>query len=152
MGGTPGAVNSIQSTLPDLTVPHIAVAFAATADSILIRFDESLTNKLPIISIPNLSILDYDFTNFNHDEIWLNVEALQPRIKYEFVVAKILDCVGNINDEEKVTVILPEAAKRGEVVVNEILFNPRGDAVDFIEIYNNSAKYIIDSRFFGLLS
>ena len=142
LGGTPGAVNSIQSSLPDLTIPHIAEAFATTADSIVIRFNESLTNQLPTISTPTLSILDYDFTNFYRDEIWLNVEALQSRLKYEFNVAKILDCVGNINDEEKVTVILPEAAKQGEVVVSEILFNPRNTGVDFIEIYNNSAKYI----------
>ncbi len=142
LGGTPGAVNSNQATLQDLTVPHIVEAFAVTADSILIRFDESLTNQLPTISITTLSILDYDFTNYNRDEIWLMVESLEARLKYEFTVSRILDCVGNINDEERVGVFLPEPTKPGEVIVSEILFNPRGDAVDFVEIYNNSAKYI----------
>lgn len=142
LGGTPGGVNSNQATIPDLTEPHIAEAFALNADSVLIRFDESLTNQLPTISIPTLSILDYNFTNYNRDEIWLIVESLAPRLKYEFTVSKILDCVGNINDEEKVSVFLPEPTKPGEVIISEILFNPRGDAVDFVEIYNNSAKYI----------
>jgi hypothetical protein len=142
LGGTPGAVNSVKSSLPDLSSPHITEAFAPTSDIIVMRFNESLTNQLPTISISTLSIHDYNFTNFSRNELWLNVEALQPRIKYEFNVAKILDCVGNINDEEKVTVILPEVAKQGEVVVSEILFNPRNEGVDFIELYNNSAKYI----------
>ena len=142
LGGTPGAVNSIQSAVPDLNVPHISEAFAITTDSIIIEFDEPLSAKLPVISISTLQVNDYYFSKVSQNEITLYVESMQPRVKYEILMTKIKDCVGNINNEEKVSLFLPEIPELGDVLLSEILFNPRNTGVDFIEIYNNSAKYI----------
>jgi hypothetical protein len=142
LGGTPGSINSMQSNLPDMTVPNITEAFAITADSILIRFDEGLTNFLPEIAISNLLVIDYFYTNYSQDELLINVASMQPRIRYEISVARIIDCAGNINDEEMASIFLPEIAGDDDIILSEILFNPRNEGVDFIEIYNNSAKYI----------
>ena len=142
LGGTPGLVNSIQSTLPDMTVPYIKEAFAITSDTVLITFDESLSNLLPGISISNLAVLDYSFSNYSRDALLINVEPMQPRLRYEISATKIIDCAGNINDEDKASVFLPEIAGDGDIILSEILFNPRNEGVDFIEIYNNSAKYL----------
>ena len=108
----------------------------------MIRFDESLTNQLPVISNSTLSVFSINFTNYHRDEILLYVEQLQTRTQYEFTFDKIYDCAGNISDGEEVQVILPEPAEFGDILLSEILFNPRTNGVDFIEVYNNSAKYI----------
>jgi lamin tail-like protein len=141
-GGTPGEVNSIQTTIPDLTVPHIIEGYATEVDTILLKFDESLTDQLPMVEIANLSILSLYFSDYSKDELLIIVEPLQPRTKYELSASKLIDCAGNINDLDKVSIFLPEIADKGDVVLSEILFNPRNDGVDFIEVYNNSAKNI----------
>jgi hypothetical protein len=39
-------------------------------------------------------------------------------------------------------VVLPEVAEVGDLLINEILFNPPTFGVDFVEIYNHSDKFI----------
>jgi hypothetical protein len=59
-------------------------------------------------------------------------------------ISDVYDCPGNkIQDAfSKTEFELPEKAVRGDVLINEILFNPRSTGVDFVEIYNHSQKTI----------
>src|SRR5690606_28482414 len=38
--------------------------------------------------------------------------------------------------------VLPQRAEPGDIVVNEMLFNPTTTGVDFVEVFNRSAKAI----------
>lgn len=53
--------------------------------------------------------------------------------------------IGNAN---KVRVGLPEDAAAGEFIINEILFNPRSNAFDYLEFYNNSNKIFDASKLY----
>ena len=55
-----------------------------------------------------------------------------------------------ILDEVVVTAVEKPAAPilPGEVVINEVLFNPKDDGSDYVEIYNNSANEIAISRLY----
>ncbi|HLK98087.1 MAG TPA: lamin tail domain-containing protein, partial [Hymenobacter sp.] len=58
-------------------------------------------------------------------------------------VQRATDCVGNTaGPVTSAAVGLPSAVASGDVVINEILFNPRSNAVDFVELLNRSAKYL----------
>lgn len=63
---------------------------------------------------------------------------------YTITVSALLkDCPGNlITGDLTVSVALAEAATAGNILLNEILFNPVTDGFDFVEIYNASAKTI----------
>ena len=141
-GGTPGAANSRAQNLADLVIPTIAQARALSPDSVLITYDEQLSPQLPLFSIRSGTINSAAFRGVNRQEVLLLVDPLQPRVVYEITAANTTDCAGNLNPAETVTLTLPEEAAPGEVVVSEVLFNPREAGVDFIEVYNNSPKYI----------
>ncbi|WP_069659290.1 hypothetical protein [Arcticibacter eurypsychrophilus] len=48
----------------------------------------------------------------------------------------------NIPDTGGGTVPIAAIIGKNEILINELLFNPRGDGVDFLEIYNNSDRPI----------
>ena len=153
-GGTPGITNSISSSNPDNTPPQaIRVAVIAT-DTIQLYFDEPLDST----TILNLSIYSIDngigspsqiipiAPDFKSVRMVLS-SALQVGIIYTITVNNaITDCAGNaIGLDNTARFALPEPALPNDIVINEILFDPKTDGVDFVEIYNRSGK-VIDLR------
>jgi Lamin Tail Domain/Bacterial Ig-like domain len=148
-GGTPGNRNSIFANKPDLTGPKLLSVTAITPVQVLIKFDEkpekAATNLNFFSLVPTIDILNASFTNNSLREIQLNLSAdLQTRQLYSLKVNNLSDCNGNIIQEEfsKLDFALPEQADSLEIIINELLFNPRPNGVDFVEVYNNSPKYI----------
>jgi hypothetical protein len=94
----------------------------------------------PIISIDQLSFMDASLKNLS---AVLN-EQLQSGTVYTLVAQNIRDCNGNLIQENfnSVEFGLPESANPLDILVNEILFNPRPTGVDFVEVYNKSSKFI----------
>ena len=69
-------------------------------------------------------------------------DDLESRRLYTVQVKSILDCSMNASAESSLTFGLAEKADSLDVVVNEILFNPRSGGVDFVEINNTSDKFL----------
>jgi hypothetical protein len=147
-GGSPGRMNSIKGNNPDEMPP--AVLRTYTKDStIVIVFDESIDS----LSACNTS--NYQFDNniqpkqaspvgplFNHVE--LNFEnTLQTSIVYNLTIKNVADCAGNlVGIRQVVRAGLPVITVTSDIAINEILFNPKQDGFDFIELYNKSNKII----------
>ncbi len=83
------------------------------------------------------------FTNrsLRQFQITLN-EKFTRETNYTFSIAGIADCTGNEMVPATLQFALPEEASPGDIVINEVLFNPRPNGVDFVEIFNRSGKYI----------
>jgi hypothetical protein len=147
-GGTPGAVNSVNTNKPDLTGPRLLTATVVTDSELLLTFDEKLEKPITIQSFsiaPAVAIASAQIVSPSLRQVKLTVATnLQPKQLYTLTIAGLRDCAGNEIQEAHNQKIfaLPEAAESGDVLLNEILFNPRPGGVDFVELVNVSDKYI----------
>ncbi len=150
-GGSPGTVNSILSSNPDFSAPVLSKA-VILADSILeVSFNETY-DRLLAYSV-DFYRLDHSFPLSNR------VELIEPHFKslklyfnksFETNVLYTLtlkegfsDCAGNqILEDDYIMFGFPVDSDSLSLVINEILFNPRPNGVDFIEVFNRSSKII----------
>ncbi len=147
-GGTPGAVNSVNTNKPDLTGPRLLAVAVVTDSKLLLTFDEKLEKPIAIQSFaiaPAVAITSAQNVSPSLRQVKLSLATnLQPKQLYTLSVIGLRDCAGNEIQEthKQKTFALPEAAEPGDVLLNEILFNPRPGGVDFVELVNVSNKYI----------
>lgn len=146
-GGTPGTSNSVKASKPDLTGPRLLSVVPVKSNQLLLTFDEKLAQS-PAATFtlsPEQTITHSGFRDRSLREIILDLGAdLVNRQLYSVRVSNLYDCAGNSIQENhnSQNFALPEAADSLDVVINEILFNPRSGGVDFVEIFNISPKYI----------
>ncbi|WKZ59541.1 MAG: lamin tail domain-containing protein [Cyclobacteriaceae bacterium] len=148
-GGTPGTENSVKASKPDLTGPRLLSAIPVSATQLKLRFDEKLNEVLPppsaFVISPTLTVSQVNFANSSLRELLLELESsIQLQQRYVVTITSIYDCSGNHiqEDHREVSFGFPEPAEAGDVVINEVLFNPRPFGVDFLELFNYSEKYI----------
>jgi Lamin Tail Domain len=148
-GGTPGKVNAVFSNKPDLTAPVLLSVIPQSSTLLEITFNEKLDRSLPLKSsftiVPAIEITDISFKDATLTKLLLSLsQEIQPEGTYSITVTGISDCAGNSihSDFNHVDFGLPQTANAGDIVINEILFNPWPMGVDFIEVVNVSAKFI----------
>jgi hypothetical protein len=146
-GGTPGKLNSINAGKPDISPPVLLKAEIQDSLTIKLFFNEALDTlhclKENFIINPSNKVADLKITAADTRSIYAKLAfPLVGKILYHINILNIPDCNGNIAANNTVSFALPETADVGEVIINEVLFNPRSNGVDFVEIYNNSDKYI----------
>jgi hypothetical protein len=147
-GGTPGKINSVDAENIDLTAPELVVAYVIAPDTVRLIFNERLsssshTNTNFVLS-PEKEIV-YTAPNAALTQIDLAVNPpITPGEKIALTLQNIFDCSGNAlaSAFHSTSIVLPQPADSLDVVLNEILFNPRTSGVDFVEVYNNSDKHI----------
>ncbi len=145
-GGTPGQVNSVFANKPDLTPPEVLKVRSLDSMSVAIDFNETLGKTTipgirielsPIIHIDNV-ILHFSRRQF---EIKLS-KRLQKGQPYRLRLSGVTDCSGNLMPPVELFFGLAEPAESHDMLLSEVLFNPRSGGVDFVEIHNGSKKFI----------
>lgn len=148
-GGTPGLVNSVFANKPDLTGPQLTSLNVIASNKLRLTFNEKLKNPISsantISIIPDPGIADIYFDTKALRSLIIELSStLTTKQLYSITVNNIFDCNGNPIDIDysQIEFALPEEAEEGDILINEILFNPRPGGVDFVELYNYSDKYI----------
>jgi hypothetical protein len=149
-GGTPGRANSIRAANPDTAPPTLLRAVAVDATTLLLTFSEKLdsaraaTASRYVLAAPGPVVASATPLAPDFRQVQLTLATALPAGQpTTLTVQTATDCAGNASGAlQSVSFALPEAAVAGDVVVNEILFNPRTNAVDFVEIINRSNKYV----------
>ncbi len=150
LGGTPGRVNSVDAVNSDETNPKLISAFANDSIHVQLNFSESLDSiKASLVSCYNLSftnagILSASVLSPKNNEVMLTLTEPLERFKvYEISTSQLTDCIGNtIVNGQKIRFGLCEKPQPNDVVINEILFNPKSGGYDYVELYNRSNKSI----------
>lgn len=146
-GGTPGRKSSIDAVNTDQSPPQLKRAYTTDSITIILVFDE------PIDSLKGATIANYSVAGgliivnavtlvplFNLVQLKVNT-AMTANTIYTITASNITDCRNNvIGGDNKAKAGLPVDASPGELVINEILFNPRSNGFDYVEFYNNSNK------------
>jgi Lamin Tail Domain len=153
-GGTPGKKNAVEAVNTDKWSPRLLRAYAIDSIQLVLVFDEPLDSMKATIK-ENYGI-DAEIGMPSYvaavapifDRVVLRLSSPLARNKgYTVSVASVTDCVGNAigSSNHTARVGLSEPASAADMVINEILFNPRPSATDYVEIYNRSNK-ILDLR------
>lgn len=148
-GGTPGKQNSVYAEKPDLTPPALIAVNPSSARHLDLIFNEKLQKSVPLTqhitvtparNIATIALQQPDLTVI---KVTL-AEPLDEKTLYTIKVKEIYDCAGNkiLDAHNTFEFALPQAATSGDIVINELLFNPKPGGVDFIEVVNTSSKYI----------
>ncbi|HEX6224288.1 MAG TPA: lamin tail domain-containing protein, partial [Chryseolinea sp.] len=147
VGGTPGMQNSVFANKPDLTGPKLLSVIPVSPSEIQLQFDEKLESELrsdfSVTTEPFLQVTSAALSDNTLTKVRLSVAGqIQSGISYTCMIDKLYDCAGNPYLSGETQFGLPELPDSLDVLVNEILFNPRPTGVDFVEIVNTSQKFI----------
>jgi hypothetical protein len=152
-GGSPGKKNTVAAIHPDKDPPKLLRAFAVDNLRIILSFDEPLDSALAVNNsyysisdgIGNPIAINLPIPVFDKVQLQLSTPLLSNKI-YTITVRNVKDCVGNIiGSDNTVRVGMAKLADTGQIIVNEILFNPRPAGTDYVELYNRS-NTIIDLK------
>ncbi len=145
-GGTPGTQNTAYGTNPDVDLPALSEANAINDSTVVLTFSEAIDNdgmQAAIYAINNgINIASVQV--IDNKNVQLNLtNKLTFQVTYTVTVTGAFDCVGNVIGSSNTAIFaLPEQGFAGDLIINEVLFNPFTGGSDFVEIYNNSNKFI----------
>ena len=147
-GGTPGRTNTAAAPNPDSRPPQLLQAYAESASSLVLVFDEPLDSAYATV-----------LSHYTADHGLSFVQAISPPpldkvqlttglpmdslLVYQISVELARDCVQNEMDQRAlVKAGLPADPGKDEAVINEILFDPRPNAFDYVELFNAGPKIL----------
>ncbi|MFI5219913.1 MAG: lamin tail domain-containing protein [Bacteroidia bacterium] len=149
IGGTPGSINSVGGIFSDTQSPLLLRASVVDATHVKVYFDEPM-NETMLASISSFTI-DNSIGNPVSVSVQADVQSavltllqtIQQGIIYHItVLSSITDCAGNtLEGNNTVRFAIPDSIiSVSDILINEVLFNPKDDGKSFVELYNRSNK------------
>lgn len=148
-GGTPGGPNSLDQVLPDAQAPRVRSLYWQDSLHLVVQFSKNLVpssfEESPVLEGPG----DPDFST-QLEEVW-NQEVLltwnrAPEVGQLLSLhwtRRPFDWAGNLLEADQALVVgRPEVAQAGDVVINELLYDPPTGGSDYVELYNCSARIV----------
>ncbi len=147
-GGTPGQKNSVTANNPDTLLPRLVRAALVDANTLMLYFSEPLNNGTanvpanfivnngvgaPLLALP---------IPFDYKQVQLEfLTDFVPGTIYTVKALNLTDCSNNpIGMSDTALFAIADTPLVGDIIINEILFNPATSGYDFVELYNRSNK------------
>ena len=140
-GGTPGRASSSVTLAPDLRCPEIVAVWAESGDTVSALFDETVVfeegerwiaggrETLPAVSGDPADRLLL---------VPLGQRLHAGEIVSLTVPASVTDFAGNAACHGDLSAGIPSDPMPGEILFNELLYDPLAGGAEYIELYNNS--------------
>lgn len=149
-GGTPGRENWAKEDHPDEQEPFVDRIAFVNSNMIRIYFSEPMDS---------LSVSDNGHYAMDHGfghPMWTEVNGtdfstvdlvfknqMEVGIIYRLSVSSgLVDCLGKPIQKKEFKVGIPGKLEAGDLLVNEVLFNPPSGVTDFVEVINRSEKVL----------
>ena len=145
-GGTPGRINSVDGE--NDAKPKVERVSMFSDYILQLWFDQQMdatslmetvhyrveeTSKYPQEIETNP--LDASYVGLVFDQ------GFEQGIVYTLVINGVTNCVGDpIEADSRIQFGIPNQIAEGEILINEILFDPIAPGVDYVELYNNTDK------------
>ncbi len=147
LGGTPGNVNSVDSILKDEVAPSILSAVAISKTQLRLHFSEKVDSASFVntnFSInQGIGIKSVEWNDDSLDQIMIYLESqLATGTEYLLTINSLKDCSGNNKLKINSYIMLAEKPSAGDILINEVLFNPLPYGADFVELFNPTEKYL----------
>ncbi len=149
-GGTVGFVNSVKGISLDNTKTLVNRIYPANSHTIEVYFNKTLDStsacnkNIFSINPPLNGSFVFDFKDDYLSQLRITTtDSLKQGQVYSIKTDSAKDCAGNtLADENPFSFALCKPADSNDLAINELLFNPTIDGIDFIEIYNKSNLFV----------
>ncbi|MBK8502964.1 MAG: lamin tail domain-containing protein [Saprospiraceae bacterium] len=146
-GGTPGRPNSVLDFDHLGSEPMVVNLVPIDSLSLSLSLNKSYLTEIQ----PNLfefepsgNITQVSLSGPNGNEFILALDnPLQKGVQYQLSLSALKDCSGRPIKTDPLLISIPEKISPGDLVINEILFDPHPGGEDFVELYNRSAKALL---------
>jgi hypothetical protein len=150
--GSPGKTNLSAGTNRDLSFPGITNVFPVDSLALRIWFSEPVfdVESLESSVIPGNDITEILPDNLiNTEFIFSLAKPIQNGSICEISIpSTVKDYAGNSIQVKDAVIGLPQQPSNGDLLFNEIMFNPLPGDPDYIELYNCSGKIIDAARIY----
>ncbi len=147
-GGTPNAENSVYDPTADTEGPTLTDVEIIGAQELALTMSEPLDSTSPtaasVLFDPLLSVSTVASIGPEHEDISVLLNAaIDTGTYYTVTVTGLTDCEGNAQiADSSLQFILPFTADTGDLVINEVLFNPFTGGYDYVELTNVSERVV----------
>jgi hypothetical protein len=145
-GGTPGLENSVFDVnfFPMITSQIYQIVADDDVSEITVLID-GLIDETSILVDTDYSkniVVESENKPDGTSQVVISLEeGLAKNINY-FVIDNLLSCDGIKIFADTIWVSGFDVVEKGDLLVNEVMFNPKEGSSEFVEIFNNSEKYL----------
>ena len=145
-GGTPGRENAINA--PNETTPTVARVSMLGDNMVLLWFDQQM-NRESLNDPSKYTVMELDLHPVEVICNPVESSSLELLFDYHFeegavytlVLNDLESCSGQpITPDTHINFGIPNEINKGDILINEILFDPINPGVDYVELYNYSDK------------
>ncbi len=147
-GGTPSKQNSVKGFNADNKPPKLLRVYARDDSKVELFFNEAmdstsfLNNRFVVNASYNPLSINGDKPFYGSTMLQFNSVFVRDKV-YQLLIDSVKDCAGNFIQDYRIAEFgLPYLADSNQLLINEVLFNPRSGGVDFVELYNSSNKLL----------